>query len=306
MQRMIWGASTLAVVGALTLGTMSSVQAGASQPGTSLRGKVLSVSDLPAGWSVGHTSKGTATDRGCFHAFSITPPAGTRAKVAFAGASTTFLGETLATGHIEVTRWTDLTDQLKDCEPFTFTAAGKTAKVSVGAMSFPKVGKQSMAYAMTITATTRTIDADVVLFKAGKYVGLVDYGGLGTPDVTQAEKFVDLAVAKVNGSRGTTVTTTPAATTTTTTTTTTTVPPTTTTSPPTTVPPPPTTVPPTTAPAPPPTAAASGCSPIDDEGGCYEPGEYCRNATHGVAGTAGDGEAIVCEDNDGWRWEPTS
>ena len=134
---------------------MSSVEAGASQPGTSLRGKVLSVSDLPAGWSVGHTSKGTATDRGCFHAFSIKPPAGTRAKVAFAGASTTFLGETLATGHIEVTRWTDLTDQLKDCEPFTFTAGGKTAKVSVGAMSFPKVGKQSMAYAMTITVTTR-------------------------------------------------------------------------------------------------------------------------------------------------------
>ena len=125
MQRMIWGASTLAVVGALTLGTMSSVQAGASQPGASLRGKVLSVSDVPAGWSVGHTSKGTATDRGCFHAFSIKSPAGTRAKVAFTGASTTFLGETLATGHIEVTRWTDLTDQLKDCEPFTFTAKRK-------------------------------------------------------------------------------------------------------------------------------------------------------------------------------------
>jgi hypothetical protein len=64
------------------------------------------------------------------------------------------------------------------------------------------------------------------------------------------------------------------------------------------------TVPPTTAPAP--TAAApAGCSPIDDEGRCYEPGEYCRNATHGVSGTAGDEEAITCETNDGWRWEPT-
>lgn len=64
--------------------------------------------------------------------------------------------------------------------------------------------------------------------------------------------------------------------------------------------------PPTTAPAPPPTSAApAGCTPIDDEGGCYEPGEYCRDDDHGVTGVAGDGETITCEDNDGWRWEPT-
>jgi len=93
----------------------------------------------------------------------------------------------------------------------------------------------------------------------------------------------------------------------TTTTTTTTIPPTTTT---TTAPPPP---PPTTTttvyvpPPPPPTTAApaASCFPIDDEGGCYEPGEYCRDSDHGASGTAGDGEAITCEDNDGWRWEPS-
>ena len=85
-------------------------------------------------------------------------------------------------------------------------------------------------------------------------------------------------------------------------TTTTLPPPTTTTAPPT----PPTTAPPTTVPPPPPTtAAAPSCSPIDDEGGCYEPGEYCRDSDHGATGVAGDGKTITCEDNDGWRWEPT-
>jgi hypothetical protein len=68
------------------------------------------------------------------------------------------------------------------------------------------------------------------------------------------------------------------------------------------------------APAPPPSpsmtapAAApstpSGCYPLSDEGTCYEPGEYCRDSDHGASGVAGDGESIVCEDNDGWRWEP--
>ncbi len=61
--------------------------------------------------------------------------------------------------------------------------------------------------------------------------------------------------------------------------------------------------PPTTAPAAAPTTP-SGCYPISDEGTCYEPGEYCRDDDHGATGVAGDGEAIICEDNDGWRWEP--
>ena len=64
---------------------------------------------------------------------------------------------------------------------------------------------------------------------------------------------------------------------------------------------------PSTAPAAAPTQAApapAGCHPVSDEGTCYEPGEYCRDDDHGTSGVAGDGEAIICEDNDGWRWEP--
>ncbi len=56
-------------------------------------------------------------------------------------------------------------------------------------------------------------------------------------------------------------------------------------------------------PAPSPSSPA-GCYPLDSEGNCYMPGEYCPNADHGMQGVAGNGEAIVCEDNNGWRWEP--
>jgi hypothetical protein len=61
---------------------------------------------------------------------------------------------------------------------------------------------------------------------------------------------------------------------------------------------------PTSAPAPPPPPAPSGCYPKTDGGNCYEPGEFCRDDDHGATGVAGDGEKIVCKDNDGWRWEP--
>ena len=63
----------------------------------------------------------------------------------------------------------------------------------------------------------------------------------------------------------------------------------------------------TAAPPPAPTTApstSSGCYPLTNGGNCYEPGEYCRKGDHGAAGVAGDGEHIICEDNDGWRWEP--
>jgi cardiolipin synthase len=57
--------------------------------------------------------------------------------------------------------------------------------------------------------------------------------------------------------------------------------------------------------APPATSGTSGCTPIDDEGGCYEPGEYCRDDDHGMTGRAGNGDTIVCEYDDGWYWEAT-
>lgn len=56
--------------------------------------------------------------------------------------------------------------------------------------------------------------------------------------------------------------------------------------------------------APPPAPSAPACYPLSDEGTCYEPGEFCRDSDHGASGVAGDGEKIICADNDGWRWEP--
>jgi len=65
------------------------------------------------------------------------------------------------------------------------------------------------------------------------------------------------------------------------------------------------TAPAATAPPPAASAAPTGCHPLTNAGNCYEPGEYCRDSDHGVSGIAGDGEPIICEDNDGWRWEPS-
>lgn len=57
-------------------------------------------------------------------------------------------------------------------------------------------------------------------------------------------------------------------------------------------------------PAPPASPAPVSCHPLTNGGNCYEPGQYCRTADRGVSGVAGDGEAIICKNNNGWRWEP--
>ena len=53
-----------------------------------------------------------------------------------------------------------------------------------------------------------------------------------------------------------------------------------------------------------PAATTQSCTPLSNEGTCYEPGEYCRQSDAGITGVAGDGKTIKCEYNNGLRWEP--
>jgi hypothetical protein len=63
---------------------------------------------------------------------------------------------------------------------------------------------------------------------------------------------------------------------------------------------------PTATPTPTPTASAStapaSCYPLNAKGKCFEPGQFCPKADHGLSGLAGDGEAIVCVDVNSWAW----
>lgn len=50
-------------------------------------------------------------------------------------------------------------------------------------------------------------------------------------------------------------------------------------------------------------SATASCYPLTDSKKCYAPGQYCRNTDHGKSGIAGNGQRIVCKDQNGWRWE---
>jgi len=51
------------------------------------------------------------------------------------------------------------------------------------------------------------------------------------------------------------------------------------------------------------TAVAAACTPLSENGTCYESGEQCGDDDHGVIGIGAHLETITCEDDGGWRWE---
>ncbi|MFD2081259.1 hypothetical protein [Actinopolymorpha cephalotaxi] len=50
-------------------------------------------------------------------------------------------------------------------------------------------------------------------------------------------------------------------------------------------------------------APKPACYPRSNSGNCYKPGQFCRKSDHGATGVDADGDAIRCEDDNGWRWE---
>lgn len=88
---------------------------------------------------------------------------------------------------------------LSKCKTFSVQEDGQSTKGSVGKMSFPKMGDQSAAYAMTLTTQGVTLGIDIILFRVGPYVGDLFYADLGSPDISTVQSLTSQAIAKITG-----------------------------------------------------------------------------------------------------------
>jgi hypothetical protein len=61
-------------------------------------------------------------------------------------------------------------------------------------MSFPKVGDQSSAYAVTLPIEGINVGFDIILFRVGSYVAAITYADIGSPDVSTVQRFTIEAV----------------------------------------------------------------------------------------------------------------
>lgn len=168
----------------------------------SVKSLLLAVSDLPAGWTVNKaTGTGTVLAKNkCLAGLSKAIKDESTGTAVFAENSLApILLELLATGHGSVATYRKGVADLASCHTLKLSAEGKNLSGTVAPMSFPVIGTSSVAYSLALTLTSIPVGADLVLFRTGKYIGVVGYADLATPSVTTVEAFTKEAVAKAEG-----------------------------------------------------------------------------------------------------------
>lgn len=173
---------------------------GVSAVASPLKSHLLTVTDLPPGWSVTRPHKVAASSSPCLNAIhQSTQSHSHRASVAFSKGAAPIVGEALSTGGSQHKAWLHLRHALANCGTFTVSLGDRSVSGNTTALSFPSIGASSSAYTVKLTLTGVGAGYDVVLFQAGPYYGLLAYGVVGTPKVTDAWAFVREAVEKAEG-----------------------------------------------------------------------------------------------------------
>ncbi len=204
MRKCRWAVATVAAL-VLCVSVLATGTASASTTTTEamVRGKLLSLSNLPAGWTLTNVP---ATNKGysgpCAAALSPKPRPGlAEAYVAFTDRGRSpLLGEKVVFGKAVTNRYNYVNAVLKSCKYLTFALGGIDEKGTVDPLSFPKLGSSSSAYTITVPTTLGvSVGIDIVIVRSGPYALVVEYSTMGTPDSSVLETFVHQALAKVTG-----------------------------------------------------------------------------------------------------------
>jgi pimeloyl-ACP methyl ester carboxylesterase len=162
-----------------------------------LRSRLLSVADLPAGWSGAATGNVKLTNTPCLSGLAERAKRWSYQTAAFVeGTSIPNLGEVLATGPGVEQAWKQLDDALAGCRSATLVLGGTKVEASVHPLAFAGVSGTSSAYAWTLTVAGIRIGSDLVLFQTGRYRGYLSYAEVGQPRTATVEAFARAALAK--------------------------------------------------------------------------------------------------------------
>jgi hypothetical protein len=180
------------MVALVVVGTTPAFAAAKPNPKTEL----LTVADLPAGWSTTTTSKSTAT--GCGEVGkALEKGSRATARGTYDLATVPEVQEYIAayaTAAKAKASLAAITAELNGCT--SYAVSGGT--VSVGPLSFPHYGTSSFAWSFSLTEKGITVAQDVVIALKASQVILVSYANIGTPDRASAEAVTKKAVAKVS------------------------------------------------------------------------------------------------------------
>jgi hypothetical protein len=160
---------------------------------------LLSLGQMPAGWTVQPSTSGGL---GCLH--RVLNPAGSRqtaqAEVTFqASSGLPEVIEKLVSYAVPVEGvFNKVVATLSACKTVSGLSGGAKVTGTVARIAFPTYGDQSVAFGVVLKYKGTTLGEDVVIARQGTIlVGLTD-GTIGAPNLPQFEHFAKLAVAKVH------------------------------------------------------------------------------------------------------------
>lgn len=170
--------------------------AASSTPAANLTTELLTVNDFPAGWTTDTQASSSGSGPSCTAlqngAWKTLPQ---RAEADFKDSD----GETLVTEELDagpadqVTQaWTAFGTATSTCRTFTSTISGHTVTFQLQDMSFPSYGDKTMAFGLTASVSSLTINADIIVVRKGdtlvQIIAESEFGGVPVDLVENATK----------------------------------------------------------------------------------------------------------------------
>lgn len=180
-----------------------------TKPAPNLKAELLSLSQLPAGWSVASPPSkggGGSTLGGCLPARRLSTTAKARAQVNYQGGSNGFpaLQENIdyySSAARATAAASAFQKALSGCHRFAYSSGGDPVTGTLGQMSMPTLGTGSAAYQIGLTVKTASLSVtfgmDLVAVRQGQTVASVRYEDFGTPSVAAFEHLAGLAAGKL-------------------------------------------------------------------------------------------------------------
>jgi hypothetical protein len=179
------------------MGMMTSASASAPK----LSSELLSVGQMPTGWSVDNSSSSGGV--GCYNSTIMEPKGVTqtaKTEVQFQSSGATGLpsiAEKLATYSNTSTAYKKIVTTITNCKSFSGKYQGSKMDGTVGQMSFGTYGTSSAAFAVDFTVAGTAVYEDLLMIRKGDVVMSIDEGNLSPVNVKQFQGFVVKALAKV-------------------------------------------------------------------------------------------------------------
>jgi pimeloyl-ACP methyl ester carboxylesterase len=182
----------------VTLAALACSGCGGSSATGTLRSRLLTVADLPAGWSTAPVSaKGSVTHEPCLSNLYLHTKGWSSVSAGFVeGTSIPSIGEVLASGPSVHQRWGRVERALARCHNVTIPLGRLRVPATVRPLAFPSLAATSAAYSFAFTIAGIKIGFDLVLFETSHYGGYIAYSDLGGPSVATVHTFLSAAIAK--------------------------------------------------------------------------------------------------------------